>query len=139
MPEIRGYNIKEVWDKKLSTAEPLIVRENGTWKCCVYDKGVSSVPLETHDTGLPHVTGDEYDCEKLKVCFEWFKSVRDKYADEKIEEMKPFLATIRQAEGELHEMNAVDRKPKPDDADRRNQLGAVLTEAKAKLRQVKGV
>ena len=111
MAEIVGINIKEVWDLSLSTASTLIVRESGTWVCQIWSKSnpdyvedaEPAQPEETHDTGLPYVLNDEYDKEKLKVCFEWFKSRRDDYALPDIEKLKPKVAFSRIVEADLHE------------------------------------
>lgn len=107
MKQLPGVNIKEVWNSRLSSATPLIDRRSGTWVCQVWSKtnpdydpadpSTLSTPIETHDTGIPHTDGDEYDAEKLRVCFAWFYSVRDKYALPNIEDRKPVVALIEEA------------------------------------------
>jgi len=112
--EFEGVNIREVWDYRLSTAVPQIDRRAGTWVVKIFAKSnpdydpskpeTMAKPLEVHDTGIEYVDGDEYDCEKLKICYEWLLSVRDKYALPNIEELKPAAAAANKANVELSEM-----------------------------------
>lgn len=99
MSNIVGVNIKEVWDFRLSKASCQIVRREN-WECEIICKNGGGV-LETHDSGIPYTQGDAYDCEKLKPCFEWFKSRRDDYALENIEELKPGVAKINEENAKL--------------------------------------
>ena len=102
--------ILEVWDYRLSTAEPLnyrgqipVEQEDGSWKledypnwvACVYDQGERGEPLEIHDTGVPVEKGDLHDGKGLDACFKFYRSVRDNYSREDIEELKPEVAVIR--------------------------------------------
>ena len=113
MPEIQGVSIQEVWDYRLSTATPLIDRRGGTWVAQVWAKNnpdyptTLSKPLEEYDTGLPAEGGDQFDAAKLSRCYEWFRSVRDKYARDDIETLKPHVAKINQANAALAERGAV--------------------------------
>lgn len=117
MPEIQGVHIREVWDFRLSNATPLIDRRRGTWVAQIWaknnpdydpnDPSTLAEPLEEYDTGIPVEKGDERDCAKVAKCYEWFKSVRDKYARDDIEELKPHVAKINQANAELAKRGAV--------------------------------
>lgn len=112
---IKGINIKEVFDFRLSTASVFIDRRGGTWVCVVasknnpdYVEGAKPAePLETYDTGIEAVDGDEYDTEKVKVCFEWFKSIRDKYSLKDIEKRKSLVAKINAANQALADLGEV--------------------------------
>jgi hypothetical protein len=68
--------------------------------------GKESKPLESHDTGIEVETGDEYDTTKVSKCYEWLHSVRDKYALDNIEELKPHVAKIEEANRALSELGA---------------------------------
>lgn len=104
MSEIQGLDIKEVWDYRLSTAVPTIYNQGKTWVVAIHSKGESNDPLETHDTGVSTEKGDTYDTDKVKVCFEWLKSVRDKYSLPDIEERKPLVAKINRLHAEANKM-----------------------------------
>lgn len=109
-------NIREVWDYRLSTATPVMDRSGGTWKVKIYSKvnpdyvpgepETEAQPLEVFDTEIPHETGDEYDVSKLTVCYEWLLTVRDKYALDNIEELKPLVKAINEANAKLAELGA---------------------------------
>jgi len=64
-------------------------------------------PLETYDTKIEVTKGDTYDTEKIKACYKWFLSVRDKYARTDIEELKPKVAKINKLNAELAAKGAV--------------------------------
>ena len=109
---IEGKHILEVWDYRLSIAVPIIYREGKTWVVAVCSKvspdytegGTPAEPLEIHDTGIPSEKGDAYDTTKVKVCYEWLLTVRDKYSLSNIEELKPLAAAANKANAELAEM-----------------------------------
>lgn len=103
-------SILEVWDYRLSHAEPMNYRgerpvqnEAGewvrepcdTWVACVYEQGERNEPLEIHDTGVKVVDGDLHDGKGLDACFKFYRSVRDKYSRDGIEELKPVVAKLR--------------------------------------------
>ena len=110
-------NIREVWDYRLSTAVPTIYRDSGTWVVKIYAKEnpdydpakpeALAQPLAEHDTGIEAVEGDEYDPDKLRPCFEWLLSVRDEYALDDIEELKPIVKKINEANAKMAELGAV--------------------------------
>lgn len=106
--EFRGKHILEVWDFRLSVANPLIRNDIGdTWLVQLwanenpdYDPEYPSTlaePLETYDTGIPFEVGDHWDVKKIKKCYEWLYSVRDKYAREHIELRKPVAKLINES------------------------------------------
>ncbi|MDC0637492.1 hypothetical protein OAP25_02205 [Flavobacteriaceae bacterium] len=112
---IEGINIREVWDFRLSRASVYIDRRGGSWMCVVISKdnpdysecGEVTPVLETHDTGIKAAKNDLYDKEKLKVCFEWFKTIRDNYALPNIEELKPIVSEINRLNEKLAAQGAV--------------------------------
>jgi len=103
MPEIQGINTREVFDHYLSTVTPTIYNrgKGDTWVICL-DYKDGSGNAETHVTDILCERNDTYDCEKLKKCFEWIKSVRDKYSIPNIEEAKPEIAAMRLLNDDLH-------------------------------------
>ena len=113
---IEGVHIREVWDFRLSSAVPGIDTRSGTWVVSIYAKenpdydpdnsATLALPLEIHDTGIKSVFGDEYDKAKVSVCFEWLKSVRDKYSLDNIEELKPLVKDVNEENAKLSELGA---------------------------------
>ena len=116
----QGIDIKEVWDYRLSSATPMIDRRGGTWVVHIYAKANADYdpanpesiaqPLESFDTEIPAEKGDTWDVEKVKVCYEWLYSVRDKYSLPNIEQMKPHVAKINAANKALADL-AVGKSP----------------------------
>ena len=116
MPEIKGEDIREIWNHRLSRAVPCIDRRGGTWVAQIWakshpdhrpgDTSTLAMPLETFDTGIAAVEGDTHDREKIRACYVWLKSRRDEYALPNVEELKPTVAQIEAKNQELHELNA---------------------------------
>ena len=116
-----GRSILEVWDYRLSTAQPLNYRGqlptliNGAWVlvahpnwvACVYAKDERNEPLECHDTGSPVIDGDLHDGAGLDACFAFYRSVRDKYSRPDIEELKPDVAKLRAEDAKAHQANVM--------------------------------
>lgn len=106
-----GKNINEVWDFRLSTAVPVILNSGETWIVQIHSKDnpdydpntpeAIAAPLEEYDTGIPCEVGDAQDPVKVAKCYEWLHSVRDKYARPDIEELKPLVKKVREAEAVL--------------------------------------
>lgn len=117
MKKFKGVDIKEVWNSRLSTAVPCITRSSGTWVAEVWSKknpdydpsnpDTVAVPIESYDTGIKVEPGDEYDAEKVIACYEWFYSVRDKYSLDNIEELKPYVKLVEDANNALAKLGAV--------------------------------
>ncbi len=124
MSEILGINTREVWDFRLSTACVRIMRLE-TWIVEIWAKNLpdhvpehkdddgnvipatpDALPLAVHDTGISVVKGDHHDTAKMKVCFEWLLTQRDKYALDDIEERKPAAAEINRINMEMAEAQA---------------------------------
>ena len=129
---MKKRSILEVWDYRLSHAQPINYRgqipvqnEDGEWGlddhpnwiAVIYSQDDDPTPLEIHDTGIPLEAGDLHDGPGLDACYKFYRSVRDKYSRENIEELKPLVANIRKADA---------IRQKATDA-----YQAVLTEAKA--------
>lgn len=114
--KIIGKNITEVWDYRLSNAVPIIDRSSGTWVVQIFSKTnpdydpddpeTIAKPLQIHDTGIPATVNDEYDVKKLIPCYNWLKSVRDDYSLDDIEERKPFVKKINEANAALAKLGS---------------------------------
>lgn len=76
----------------------LVMQDCGTWVAVLWPQDDRAEPLEVHDTGVPVVDGDLHDGPGLDACFKFYRSVRDKYARDDIEELKPAIAKLRQAD-----------------------------------------
>ncbi len=101
-------SILEVWDYRLSTAAPLVYKKypadlplpkdlepgRNNWIAAVYDKGESNAPLELFNSGVAVEEGDTDDNMPDSI-YEFFRSVRDKYALPNIEALKPKVREIR--------------------------------------------
>jgi len=116
MKEFQGIHILEVWDFRLSTAHPLVRNDLGdTWKVQIWansnpdydpeNPDTLAEPLEVHDTGIPCEAEDHWDAKKMKVCYEWLYSVRDKYARDHIELRKPVTKLINESNFKATEIN----------------------------------
>ncbi len=107
---MKQRHITEVWDYRLSTAQPINYRGGlpgvddkgepfeftGTWWACVYSQGDGNAMLECHDTGVDvKPGGDDKNPEGLDACYDFYRSVRDKYSRDDIEELKEKVADIR--------------------------------------------
>ena len=114
--DVKGEKILEVWDYRLSTAVPVIVRDSGTWVVEIYSKSnpdydpsdpaTLAAPLETHDTRIEAEAGDEYDAAKVKACYAFLLSVRDNYAHPNIDELRPLVKIINEANQKLADLGA---------------------------------
>ena len=108
----KNRSILEVWDYRLSSAQPMNYKgvkptvtpksgaiqmvETGTWVACVWDQGESRELLECHDTGVKVLPGGDADNpEGIDACYAFYRSVRDKYSRDDIEDLKPAVALIR--------------------------------------------
>ena len=113
MKIFKGKDLREVWDYRLSHACPFIDREGETWKVLIYAKsneelragGKEYPPLEEYYTGIKSETNDHHDKNKIKACYKWLYSVRDKYALEDIEQRKPYVKAINEANEALAKMD----------------------------------
>lgn len=105
MTAMKYRSILEVWDYRLSTAQPINYRggcpgkePTGTWWATVVSQSESNELLEAHDTGVDVVDGDLHDGGGLSACFNFYRTVRDKYSRDGIEDLKPEVAKIRTAD-----------------------------------------
>jgi hypothetical protein len=124
MPEHKGIDIREVWNFRLSRGVPQIDRSSGTWVVKIFAKDnpdydpskpeTIAQPLEVHDTGIIAVEGDQYDPSKVIPCFDWLRSVRDKYSLPHIEMRKPVVAMIEEANAEADRLNVEFHKAVAD-------------------------
>ena len=102
--------ITEVWDYRLSTAQPMNYKggipgvdedgnphaQTGTWWATVYSQGDDRSLLEAYDTGVEVKPGGDSDNpEGIDACYDFYRSVRDKYSREDIDDLKPEVAAIR--------------------------------------------
>lgn len=109
-----GVDIREVWDWRLSDYVPVLDNTGETWlvklipvKNAEFDPNTGHAKAHiVHDTGIKATEGDTHDREKIKICYEWLYSVRDKYARKDIEELKPAVKKINQDNNELGRLGA---------------------------------
>lgn len=101
MSKILGINTREVFDHYLSTVTPTIYNSGKFWKIALDYKDGSGV-AEAVETNIPCEKGDGDDPKKLISCFEWIKSMRDKYALPNLDELKPKIAILRHINDDLH-------------------------------------
>lgn len=114
--DFKGVDIREVWDFRLSTACPAIYNSRETWQVEItsnisrdYDPekpDTLTAPLEVHDTGIPVDRDNLADPAAIAACYEWLYSVRDNYARDNIEELKPVVAEINRKNIEAAELQS---------------------------------
>lgn len=135
MSKHKGENIREVWEYRLSTATPRIMRGLKTWIVEIWSqtlpdhipahtahdwkdgevvpgtaRQVSATelpePLAVFDTGIE--TGDDVmpSRETVAICYDWLRSVRDDYSRPDIEKLKPRVAAINKVQAEMAETQA---------------------------------
>lgn len=102
-----GVDVKEVWDWRLSKAQPINYNSGDTWIVKIVANDGSGV-LEEHDTGIPTKDKDGYrnthDLKAVAACHEWARSVRDKYSRDNLELRKPVVALINAANRSINEL-----------------------------------
>ncbi len=104
-------SILEVWDYRLSTAQPLIYKgapiipgvkdqdkaTHSNWCVAVFSKGEKREALEFFDSGVkaqPHDTDDDMP----DSIYDFLRTVRDKHSLLAIEELKPAVREIRRVD-----------------------------------------
>jgi len=125
MSKAKQFFITQVWDYRLSSAQPTnyrgmpkhLIPTNASkeqtqeflnnWVACVYENGEKNEPVEIFDTGIEFIAGnaDNWNAGH-EACFDFLLSVRDKYSLPDIEDLKPWVAEIRR--GDLIRQEATD-------------------------------
>lgn len=126
--DLTGKEVREVWDWRLSRAQPINFNSGDTWVCKIIandasdpfwenfpearievtPSGNTRKVLEAHDTGIPTVKNgirDMHDSEAVAACHAWAYSVRDKYSREHLELRKPVVALINNANAQAQRLN----------------------------------
>ena len=102
-----GKEIREVWDWRLSRAAPILYNSGPTWEVRIYANDGSGL-LEAHDTGIPTMDEngerDPFDEKAVAACYDWLRTVRDKYSRDHIELRKPVVAMINAANEEINKL-----------------------------------
>ena len=101
MTKHKGEAIREVWDWRLSTACPMLFNSGDTWVVKIMANDGSGV-LEEHDTGHPTGEHNPHDTKAIAKCYDWLRTVRDKYSRDHIELRKPVVALINNANREIN-------------------------------------
>lgn len=108
MSRHQGKDIREVWDWRLSKGNPILYNSGDTWVVKIHANDGSGV-LEEFISDIPTVKNGEsspYDYEAIAQCYDWLRTVRDKYSRPDIERLKPEVAAINARNKELSEMGA---------------------------------
>ena len=108
MAKHKGEHIREVWDWRLSNACPMLFNSGETWIVKIMANDGSGV-LEEHDTGYPTLVDGKYnphDAKAVAQCYDWLRTVRDKYSRDHIELRKPVVALINNANREVNAIMA---------------------------------
>lgn len=101
MTKHKGEHIREVWDWRLSNACPMLFNGGETWVVKITANDGSGV-LEEHDTGYPTGEYNPHDKKAVAKCYDWLRTVRDKYSRDHIELRKPVVALINEANREVN-------------------------------------
>ena len=125
MTQHAGVNILEVWDWRLSIGAPMLFNKGKTWVVKIMANDGSGV-LDEHDTGVK-TTGNNFDYVAIAACYDWLRTVRDKYSRDHIELRKPVAAMINYANATA---SAIE-----DEAERNHYI----TKANAEIKKVTAV
>lgn len=126
--QITGGDVREVWDWRLSHAQPINFNSGETWVCKIIANdpndpfwaafpnaeiqelpgGNKRLVIDVYDTGIPTVKNgvrDIHDREATRACHEWAYSVRGAYSRDHIEDLKPLVAMINGANADAQRIN----------------------------------
>ena len=104
MTQHAGVEIREVWDFRLSIGSPILFNKGKTWLVKIFANDGSGV-LDEYDTGVK-TTGDNFDCAAIAACYDWLRTVRDKFSREHLELRKPLVALINATNTEAVKLTA---------------------------------
>lgn len=105
MPKHVGEDIREVWDFRLSEASPALYNSGETWVVKIHPNDERNEVLEEYDTGIQTVVGGKrsyFDKKAIVSCFDWLRTVRDKYSRDQLELRKPVVALINASNKEIN-------------------------------------
>lgn len=105
MSDLKGVNILEVWDFRLSKASPILYDSGKNWVVKIFAKDGSGL-LAEHETDVA-TTGNPRDPAGVIACYEFLKSIRDDYSLDHIEQRKPVTRLINAANAEASEINGL--------------------------------
>ena len=96
MSKMKQFFITDVWDYRLSVAQPINYRGlpeseipegiseeqkqslRTNWVASVYSQSERGLPLDLHDTGIKYIPGDADNWNAgHEACYKWYRSVRD--------------------------------------------------------------
>ena len=100
----KGYDIREVWDWRLSKGNPILFCDGPTWVIRIFANDGGGLMTE-HVTDYPTKgTIEDYtDYETIAKCYEWLRTVRDDHSRRNLEELKPKVARINEINKRLSE------------------------------------
>lgn len=90
-----GVDIREVWDWRLSIAQPILFNDGETWVIRIYAnvaKDGESALLEEIETDIPTAGTDIV--EGQARCYPLLRAIRDKYSRDDIDERRQMVAEI---------------------------------------------
>lgn len=94
----QGVDIREVWDWRLSIAQPILFNNGEIWIIRIYANEAAdgeSALLEEIETDIP--TAGVSIIEGQQRCYPMLREIRDKYSRDNIDELKPKVAAINAA------------------------------------------
>lgn len=94
-----GQFIREVWDWRLSIGNPILYADGDTWVVRIWANQPANGErelLEEYVTDIP-TDGGIHDHAAIAECYKWLYSMRDKYARDNIEDLKPLAAQVNKA------------------------------------------
>jgi len=101
-------HILEVWDFRLSKGSPILYDTGEYWRVVINANDGSGV-LAEHVTDVK-TTGNVHDPVGIAACYDWLRSVRDKYSRDHIELRKPVAAMINMANAVAAQLTAEGKK-----------------------------
>lgn len=107
-PRFAGVDIKEVWDWRLSTGNPILYCDGDTWVIRIWankSPDGESTLLQEIETEIPS-TGGLHDHAAIGKCYETLYVIRDNFSRENIDILKPLVAKINSVNKKLAEAYA---------------------------------
>jgi hypothetical protein len=97
--KFKGKFIREVWDFRLSKGCPYLYCDDQFWTIRIWaNKPMGKRQmLKEHVTDIP-ATGNPHDEAAIALCYQWLYSVRDDFARDDIDEIKPRVLAMHEVD-----------------------------------------
>lgn len=134
----KGEDIREVWDWRLSIGNPIQYNSGANWVVKIHANDGSGV-LEEYDTGIKtvdeHGKRNSHDTKAVAKCYDWLRSVRDKYSRDHIGLRKPVVKMINDANRHINELYSAGKEAEANQAmrDHNARIKTAISEMNYKI------